>query len=267
MGILNVTPDSFFDGGKYNTVEKAVSRAMELQELGADILDIGGESTRPGSDPVPLEEELKRVIPVLEKLEGKLSIPISIDTRKPKVAKEALECGASIINDVEGFRNPEMRKVAIEYQAGVCVMHMKGTPKTMQKSPFYEDVLGEVSEFLQKRAHLLEEEGLNRECIAIDPGIGFGKRLEDNLILLHSTRELASLGYPLLIGASRKSFIAQIAGDETTRLAGTIVSHLYCVLHGASIIRVHDVAEMREALEVWWAIERASPKKRQFLSK
>jgi dihydropteroate synthase len=255
MGILNVTPDSFSDGGEREDPAAAVAWAERIIEQGTDIVDIGGESTRPGSEAVPVSAELSRVRPVVMRLAHE-ELPISIDTRHAEVARGCVEAGASIINDVSGFADPAMIEVAAGCDAGVVVMHMLGEPKSMQIAPHYDDVVAEVGGFLLAQAALLEASGVARERIAIDPGIGFGKTLEHNVTLLRAIPELASHGYPVLVGASRKRFIGEIAEVEQPRLrlGGSIAAALEAVRLGASIVRVHDVAQTIQALEVSAAI-------------
>ena len=253
MGILNVTPDSFSDGGRYTTVEAAVAHAERLAAEGADILDIGGESTRPGADPVPLEEELHRVIPVIEAVRKALpEICISVDTYKARVAREALEAGADVINDVSALRfDPEMAAVAAQAGAPVVLMHMKGTPKTMQQNPTYQDVVREIVAFLEERIAFAVSQGIARERIIVDPGIGFGKRPEHNTEILRRLGELRELGRPILLGTSRKSFLGALTRRPVEeRLEETIASVVVGVLHGADIVRVHDVAPLEHALAV-----------------
>ncbi len=245
MGILNVTPDSFSDGGEYLDSDQAVRRGEILAGEGADIIDIGGESSRPGSDPVSLEEELRRVLPVIKGLAKKISIPLSIDTYKSDVAKAALEAGAEIVNDISGMTSdPRMSDVAATYDACVVLMHMKGIPKTMQKEPSYVDVVNEVSAFLGDRADQAQRHGIRK--IILDPGIGFGKTMEHNLELLRRLRELTRHGYPILVGPSRKAFIGKLLDapvDE--RLEGTAAAVTVSILRGANIVRVHDVRQMK----------------------
>lgn len=255
-GIVNVTPDSFSDGGKWSSTEAAVAHALELQAQGADMLDIGGESSRPGSAPVSLEEEKRRVIPVLEALAGKIKIPVSVDTCKPELAGLAIKAGADIINDIFGFTHPDMVRAAASSGAGVVIMHMKGEPRTMQAAPVYKDVVAEVRLFLSERAALLKAAGAGQ--IILDPGIGFGKTLEHNLALIARLGEIRALGYPVLLGVSRKKFIGVLAGGEPQeRLAGTIAACVAGAAAGAGIIRVHDVAECRRAMRVADAIRAA----------
>lgn len=254
-GILNVTPDSFSDGGKWGSPEAAATHALELQAQGADLLDIGGESSRPGSAPVSLEEEKNRVLPVLE-LAGRLKIPVSVDTCKPELAELALKAGASYINDITGFTSPAMVQAAATYGAGAIVMHMQGDPRSMQAAPVYADVVGEVKAFLAGRAAALKEAGV--KDIILDPGIGFGKTLEHNLALLARLGEIRALGYPVLLGVSRKKFIGTLGGGEPGgRLSGTIAACVAGAANGADIIRVHDVAECRKAMLVADAIRAA----------
>ena len=252
MGILNVTPDSFSDGGRFLSPDAAVKRALIMEKEGADIIDVGGESSRPGAEPVPVEEELRRVIPVLERLRGKLRIPISIDTTKAEVAEAALRAGASIVNDISALRfDPAMAFVVAEFGAGLVLMHMLGTPKTMQQAPHYEDVVREVREFLAERALYAQSQGIPREAIAVDPGIGFGKTVEHNLELLRRLPELVELGFPVLVGPSRKSFIGAILGlGVEERLEGTLAACAVAVVRGADILRVHDVREVRRAADL-----------------
>lgn len=247
MGILNVTPDSFFDHGKYYDEEKALNHALVMIAEGADILDIGGESTRPGSKPVPEEEELRRVIPVIKKLRSRCSLPISIDTSKPSVAKKALEAGANLINDVTGFKDPEMVEAALNSEATICVMHMLGTPKTMQENPYYEKgVIQELLSWFDERVNFLLQKGIKKERIILDPGIGFGKTVEDNLQIIHHLKTFKSLGFPILLGASRKSFMSKIVGLPTEDLLpSTLGISTIALLAGIDIIRVHDIKEHR----------------------
>lgn len=254
MGVLNVTPDSFSDGGKHFSCEDAVARAKQMIAEGADIIDIGGESTRPGAEPVTEQEELRRVLPVIEALRGQT---ISIDTSKPEVARQAAVAGAAIINDVTGFRNEQMLRVAADAGATICIMHMLGEPRTMQIAPQYDDVVGEVTGFLLKQAHAAQVAGISREKIWLDPGIGFGKTLEHNIALLGAIPKLADTGYKAVIGASRKSFIGKIADepDASNRLAGSLAAAIFAASRGAHILRIHDVAETRQALRVWSALK------------
>lgn len=252
MGVLNVTPDSFSDGGKYFEKSAAVERGLQLAEEGADIIDIGGESTRPGAEPVPATEELRRVIPVIEALGQRLRIPLSIDTSKAVVAREALAAGAQIVNDVTALRgDPEMLQIVAQGQPGVCLMHMRGTPRTMQAEAVYQDVVGEVLDFLQARCRELEAAGIPKEKLAIDPGLGFAKTPQHNWQIIAHLRRFRTLGYPLVIGHSRKRFIRQITGEDLHRVvAGTVGVSLLLAAAGVEVLRVHDVAATRKALEL-----------------
>jgi len=258
MGVLNVTPDSFSDGGKFFKVEDAVNQGMKMAEEGADIIDVGGESTRPGSDPLPKEEELSRVIPVIRSLFKNTDVPISIDTYKAEVAKQALDAGAQMINDISALRfDPEMKKVASEYKVPINLMHIKGTPKNMQKNPWYEDVVSEITEYLNESIKIAKDAGIDPEKIIIDPGIGFGKRLEDNLNVLKNLKKLSILGCPILIGCSRKSFISKILDlPVEERLEGSLAALAVAVMNGANIVRVHDVKESRRAASLVDAVLR-----------
>ncbi|GFN22420.1 dihydropteroate synthase [Thermanaeromonas sp. C210] len=258
MGILNVTPDSFSDGGLYFDLEKAVARAREMAAAGADIIDIGGESTRPGADPLPLDEELRRVIPVVDRLSRELSVPLSVDTYKAEVARAALEHGATIINDISGLRaDPEMARVVADFGCPVVVMHIKGTPKNMQDNPTYEDVIGEVKDYLRQGVEMAVEAGLAREKVIVDPGIGFGKNLEHNLEILRRLEEFKDLGQPLLVGTSRKTFIGRILDLEPReRVWGTAATVALSIARGADIVRVHDVREMKQVVRMTDAIVR-----------
>ncbi|QDU64497.1 Dihydropteroate synthase [Planctomycetes bacterium Pan216] len=256
MGIVNVTPDSFSDGGEFLDADRAVAHAKQLAADGADWLDLGGESTRPGAEPVDAEEELRRVIPVIEKLTEEVTVPISIDTYKPDVARLALNAGATIINDVTGFRDPRMIEVAAESSAACVVMHMRGTPKTMNDLATYDDVVGELIGYFEQRMRQLEEGGVARERVVLDPGIGFAKRRAHNLTLMKELRTFDRFGRPILLGASRKRIIGEITGrGERDRLAGSITTAVCGYLHGAQILRVHDVAAIRDALDIALAIE------------
>jgi len=260
MGILNVTPDSFSNGGLYFDPQKAISHALMMAQDGADIIDVGGESTRPFAQPVSEEEEMKRVIPAIKVLSSELNIPISIDTYKAKVAKAAIEAGAKIVNDISALRfDSNMVKVIADYQAAVILMHMKGTPKDMQINPFYKNVIKEVYEFLFERIEFALSQGINLKQIAIDPGIGFGKRLNDNLILIKHIAYFKNLGRPVLLGPSRKSFIGQVLGIEqpNKRDIGTLGVVAYSVLNGVDILRVHAIKETRQVIDIINAIKGA----------
>jgi dihydropteroate synthase len=250
MGIVNVTPDSFSDGGRYFDSGRALAHAWELIEQGADILDIGGESSRPGSDPVPIEEELRRLVPVVQALAGVCGVPLSIDTTKPEVAEECLRLGARIVNDIAGFSDPEMLRVTARHGAAAVIMHMRGTPKTMQSEPVYDDLVAEVKQFLAERVSAARASGVRD--IAVDPGIGFGKTAAHNFEILRRLDELQSIGCPVLVGPSRKSFLGSLKGQQETggRLEGTLAAAVISAMKGASVVRVHDVAACRRALQV-----------------
>jgi len=252
MGVLNVTPDSFSDGGLYFDQEKAIARALELAEEGADIIDVGGESSRPGSDPIPENEELRRVIPVISELKKKTRAFISIDTTKAEVAEAAIDAGADMVNDISALRfDSRMASLIAQKDIPAVLMHMKGSPKDMQDNPHYDDVVGEVKAFLRERIRAAQSCGIKKEKIIVDPGIGFGKRFEDNLALINRLQELADLDQPLLIGASRKSFIGRILNlPPQERVEGTIASAILSILHGAHILRVHDVKAVKRAILV-----------------
>ena len=250
MGIINVTPDSFSDGGKFLSVEAAVEQALRLADEGADLLDIGGESTRPYSDPVSTEDELGRIRPVFEALANRVSIPLSIDTNKSAVARAALAAGAEIINDVTALTgDPAMLQLAADSAAGICAMHMQGTPQTMQDSPHYDDVVREVREYLRSRLEALVAAGIAAERICLDPGIGFGKTHQHNLTLMAHCDQLHELGRPLLVGHSRKGFLGELLGDkQADRTSATVGAALSLAVQGVQVIRVHDVRGVREAL-------------------
>ncbi len=256
MGIINATPDSFSDGGEHLEPSRAIERAFEMIEEGAGIIDIGGESSRPGSTGPDAEEELSRVAPILEGLAGKTDVPISIDTRRARVAREAVGLGASIINDISGLtHDPEMTATAVESGAAVVVMHMQGTPETMQEDPHYDDAVSEIIEWLAGRTGELISSGLPRDKIIIDPGIGFGKRLIDNLAIFRELGDFRGLGFPILVGHSRKSFIGALTGRDTGgRLWGGLAALGMCLEGGAQILRVHDVRETIDYVKVWKAI-------------
>lgn len=256
MGILNVTPDSFYNGGRRLEPDQAVADGVELVEAGADILDIGGESTRPGARSVPADEEVERVLPVIRGLRGRVKVPISIDTYKAQVARAALNEGADIVNDISAFRfDAAMVSLVASERVPVVLMHMRGTPRTMQAEPRYDDVLQEVKGFLATRIQYAVEAGVEREKIILDPGIGFGKNLAHNLTLLRGLPALAALEQPLLVGASRKTFIGKILGVEPDeRLEGSLAAAVAAVLGGAHIIRAHDVKETRKAVRIAHAI-------------
>jgi dihydropteroate synthase len=254
MGVVNVTPDSFSDGGEFLDPDAAVAHGIRLAADGATILDVGGESTRPGAEPVSEREELRRTTPVVQGLAAEYGgWEISIDTTKAAVAEAALEAGAAIVNDVSAFRNdPEMAALTADRRAKCCLMHMLGEPRTMQADPRYDDVVSDVKAFLEERLAFAVAEGISEEDVWVDPGIGFGKTLEHNLELLRRLDEIAAIGRPVVIGTSRKSFLARIAGDRegADRLAGTIATNVIALERGATIFRVHDVAQVKDALTV-----------------
>ncbi|HUS59710.1 MAG TPA: dihydropteroate synthase [Planctomycetota bacterium] len=259
MGVLNVTPDSFSDGGLYYLPDLAVERAHQMIEAGADILDIGGESTRPGAMPVPPETELKRVIPVIEQISSRSNVIISIDTTKAQVAREALAAGASIVNDTTGLHgDPALVKAAANASAAVVAMHIKGTPRTMQQQPVYHDLIGEIAGYLRESIALAEANGVPAGQVIIDPGIGFGKTVQHNLEIMARLRELQALHRPILIGTSRKSTIGQITGKPVDqRIFGTAATVAICIINGAAIVRVHDVSEMVDVVKMADAIRSA----------
>jgi len=258
MGILNVTPDSFSDGGLYSDKTAAIKRAIQMVEEGADIIDIGGESTRPGSEPVTLEEELRRTIPVIEKLAKKIKIPISIDTYKSEVAKKALDAGASMVNDISGLRfDIAMPKLVSEYKVPVVIMHIKGRPKDMQQNPVYEALIPEIMDYLREGIRIAMSSGISEDKIIIDPGIGFGKTFDHNFEVINKLHEFTLLEKPILIGPSRKAFIGRILGDAsvTDRLEGNAAAVTASIMNGADIIRVHEVKEMVKVAKVADAIK------------
>lgn len=255
MGIVNVTPDSFSDGGRFGSIEAAVRQAQQLMDEGADILDIGGESTRPGAAPVAAAEELDRVLPVLERIADS-PVPLSIDTYKPEVMVAALAAGASMVNDVKALREPGALDAVVRSDAAVCLMHMRGTPQTMQLDPNYGDVVGEVCAFLHDRIAACEAAGIDRERIVIDPGFGFGKTKAHNIDLLRHLDKVTALGLPVLAGLSRKSVLGTItARNVGERVPSSVAAALVAVYRGAAIVRVHDVGATRDALAVYGAIE------------
>ena len=252
MGIVNTTPDSFADGGRFPDTDSAADHALRLADEGAEIIDIGGESTRPGSDPVSAEEELRRVVPVIERLAKRGDVVLSIDTQKPAVARAALDAGASVVNDVAANReSPEMWQVVAEARAGYVCMHMQGTPQTMQAKPCYDDVLREVGSFFAERLARLAEHGVSGGQVALDPGIGFGKELEHNMKLLSGLNQFSVAQRPLLVGVSRKSFIGKLLGTPLEeRLPASLACAGWSVIEGAHIVRVHDVAETVQAVRM-----------------
>ena len=257
MGILNVTPDSFSDGGDLRDAASAIATGLAMQEAGAVFLDVGGESTRPGSDPVPVSEEMRRVVPVVRGLAGQGAL-VSVDTRHAAIMRAAIEAGARIVNDVTALTgDPDSLAAVADSDVSVVLMHMQGEPKTMQRDPHYDDVIGEVRDYLAARIAACETAGIARQRIAIDPGIGFGKTLAHNLALLNRLDALTALGCPVLIGVSRKSFIANATGGSAPakqRLGGSLAAALAAVERGARIVRAHDVAETVQALKIWTAI-------------
>ena len=259
MGVLNVTPDSFSDGGLYFDKEKAIAHGLRMVEEGADFIDIGGESTRPGSKPIGLEEELRRVIPVIESLAKEVDVPISIDTFKLTVAKRAIEAGAEMINDISGLHfDPDLGKIAVKEDVPLILMHIRGTPETMQKDIHYDSLFSEILQYLKESIQRAESVGFDPQQIIIDPGIGFGKTLEDNLLIIKNLSEFRILGKPILLGTSRKSFIGKILNAEINdRLEGTLSSIAICALNGAHIIRCHDVLQSKKAIAVADAIRLA----------
>ena len=255
MGVVNITPDSFSDGGRFLDAREAITQARRLAEEGAGIIDVGGESTRPGAAPVSEAEELQRVIPVLQ---GIADLCVSVDTRRPAVMRAALQAGASMVNDVQALQAPGAMDAVREGDCAVCLMHMKGEPATMQREPHYDDVVREVKEFLAARVRAAEAAGIERERLVVDPGFGFGKTAEHNLTLLAHLAELGELGVPLLAGLSRKSTIGKLTGRPVAeRLAGSLTMALLALQGGATILRVHDVKETRDVIAVWEAAKKA----------
>ena len=254
MGIVNATPDSFSDGGQHFQRDAALEHAQQLIAEGADMLDVGGESTRPGAMPVGIQEELDRVLPVIEGLRG-APVPVSIDTFKPEVMRAAISAGADMVNDINALQDAVAMKVVAESQAGVCLMHKKGNPQTMQQQPEYQDVVAEVSTFLRERCAAAEAAGIQRDRIVIDPGFGFGKTLAHNLALLRALSTLAEPGVPVLAGLSRKSMLGALTGQDVAhRLPASVAAALIAVQHGANIVRVHDVSATVDALRIWNAV-------------
>ena len=251
MGVLNVTPDSFSDGGAFLGRDQAIRHAVEMVGDGADIIDVGGESSRPGADPVPLEEELERVIPVVEALRGELDCPISVDTYKPEVAREAVAAGAGLINDIRALQEPGAVQAIAELGVAVCLMHMQGRPRTMQEAPAYDDVVEEVAGFLDERRRAALDGGVAAERIVLDPGFGFGKTVEHNYAILRSLPRLSALGAPILVGMSRKSMVGKVTGrGAEERLAGSVAAASLAVWQGAQIVRAHDVGATVDAIRV-----------------
>ena len=252
MGVVNVTPDSFSDGGSYLDPQVAIDRAKFLFEAGADIVDVGGESTRPGAEPVSLQLERERVIPVVQEL-SRLGVPLSIDTQKPILMEEAIECGACLINDISGAQDPEVASIVARTNVGLCVTHMQGSPRVMQQNPSYQDVIQEVFTFLQERVLTLIRAGVNPSNIVVDPGFGFGKTFDHNLALLGNLNKFRALGHPILVGLSRKAMLGAITNkeDPLDRLGSSIASVIFAVTQGAEIVRVHDVNETKDAILAW----------------
>lgn len=258
MGVLNVTPDSYYEPSRVDSEMSATQRAIEIVEQGAHIIDIGGESTRPFSDPVPLEVELERTIPIIKALKKTLSIPLSIDTKKPEVAMQAVNAGVSCINDISGFTSEAMRAVAKKTKVDLCLMHMQNDPKIMQVQPYYEKgVVIEVLEWLDMQSKILMHEGVDKDRIILDPGIGFGKTVEDNLEILRNIDQFFSLGFRLLVGVSRKSFMAKLLNKSSNELlAATLAVDMQLIQKGVDYIRVHDVQEHKDALEMCMALQK-----------
>ena len=256
VGILNVTPDSFSDGGSHATVDAAVEHGLRMAEEGADMLDVGGESTRPGADDVPLDEELRRVIPVIEQLAARTSLPIAVDTSKPEVMRAAVAAGAGMINDVYALRREGALEAAAELRVALCLMHMQGEPRSMQDAPHYDDVVGEVHRFLADRLFACELAGIDKRKVLVDPGFGFGKSLEHNLALLRALERFADLGSGVYAGLSRKAMIGALTGRKppVERAAGSVAAALIAVQRGACMVRVHDVAATVDALAVWQGV-------------
>ena len=259
MGVVNVTPDSFSDGGRFFDPARALDRARQLMADGADIVDIGGESTRPGAHPVSEADELARVLPLIETLAGEGAL-VSIDTTKPSVMRAAIAAGAAVVNDVRALEEPGALEAVAQSHTAVCLMHMQGAPRTMQREPHYDDVVREVRDFLLARAHACEAAGIAHDRIAIDPGFGFGKTVDHNLQLLRALPTMVHTGYPVVAGLSRKSTIGRLTGREVDdRMAGSVSAALAAVARGAAIVRVHDVKETVDAIKVWLAIEGKTP--------
>jgi dihydropteroate synthase len=263
MGVLNVTPDSFWDGGRFLDPSAAIEHARRMLADGADILDIGGESTRPGAAPAPEADEIARVIPLVEALRSECDargVPLCVDTRKPAVMRAAIAAGATLVNDVAALAAPGALEAVAASDAAVCLMHMRGEPATMQRAPHYDDVVAEVKAFLAERAAACERAGIAGDRIVVDPGFGFGKTVGHNLALLRRLGDIVALGFPVAIGASRKSTIGALTGREGgERAAGSLAAALAAVAHGAAIVRVHDVRETVDALKVWWAVQTETP--------
>jgi dihydropteroate synthase len=269
VGIINVTPDSFSDGGEFADLEAAVAHGLRLAEEGADMLDVGGESTRPGAADVSVEDELQRVIPVIEQLVAHTSLPIAVDTSKPEVMRAAVAAGAGMINDVYGLRREGALDAAAELRVPICLMHMQGEPRSMQDEPHYDDVVGEVHRFLTDRLFACELAGIDRRKVMVDPGFGFGKNLEHNLALLRKLERFSDLGSGVYVGLSRKSMIGTLTGHQnpTERTAGSVAAALIAVQRGARMVRVHDVAATVDALMVWHAVQSGDKPERKDVPK
>jgi dihydropteroate synthase len=269
VGIINVTPDSFSDGGQFADLESAVTHGLRLAEEGADMLDVGGESTRPGAADVSIEDELQRVIPVIEQLVARTSLPIAVDTSKPEVMRAAVAAGAGMINDVYGLRREGALDAAAELRVPICLMHMQGEPRSMQDEPHYDDVVGEVHRFLTDRLFACELAGIDRRKVMVDPGFGFGKDLEHNLALLRKLERFSDLGSGVYVGLSRKSMIGTITGhaNPADRAAGSVAAALIAVQRGARMVRVHDVAATVDALKVWYAVQSGDKPERKDVPK
>jgi dihydropteroate synthase len=260
VGVLNVTPDSFYDGGRYADVGRAVAHAHQLADEGADLIEIGGESTRPGARRVPLEEERRRVLPVIAAVAREVTLPMAVDTSQPEIMQAAHEAGARVINDVRGFRHPGALATVARLRVSICIMHMQGEPGTMQDHPVYEDVLEEVARDLDGRAQAAQAAGVARDDIAVDPGFGFGKTQAHNLALLSGLGHLSGLGYPLMVGLSRKSLIGALTGRAPgERLAGSLAAAMLALESGARLVRTHDVAETRDVIRIFEATHGSSP--------
>ena len=258
MGILNVTPDSFFDGGKYTQLDSAINQSKKMINEGAKIIDIGGESSRPFSKPISVQDEIKRVLPVIEALKSEINIPISIDTTKFEVAKESINAGASIINDISALRGDDrMSSLAADKDIYVVLMHMKGTPENMQIKPKYNNIITEIKSFLSNRISFAKKKGISSEKLIIDPGLGFGKSVRHNYLILNKLSEFLDLNCPILVGSSRKSFIGKILKSDSDRLFGTAATIAISILRGAKIVRVHDVKQIKEVIEISDAIASA----------
>lgn len=257
MGILNVTPDSFSDGGSFDDLDKAIAHALKMVEQGADLIDVGGESTRPGAEQVSLQQELDRVLPVIQALAARITVPLSIDTRKPEVMHAAVQAGAGMINDINALRGENAMETAAALGVPICLMHMQGEPSNMQQAPHYDEVIDEVKRFLADRVFAAQMAGIDRKRIVLDPGFGFGKSLEHNLTLLARLGEFADLGLPLMVGVSRKRMIASVVGDDSieARIQGSAAAALIAAQRGAVLLRVHDVAPTRQALAMLHALQ------------